>query len=186
MADVLIHFGSNVVQGWNSLTSFLDGASITNLDDKNGNQTGISMALQGRFNGMNNTGASSTNTDMNMPSGISSQNYFGNAFAEFSGILVVKNILHFTGLDKDKSYDFSFFGARGGVSDNRWTKFIVAGLESGADSINTSSNTDKLANVLKIFPRADGTLDVTVTAATNNGNGTGFYHISAMRIRLSD
>lgn len=184
---VQISFGSTdgVPATWNPLPSPAAGASINDLLDKEGAKTGISITIIERFNGTNTDGSKTTNTDLNMPASVSGSSYYGNSFGEFGGAKVEQSVLLIAGLNKDISYDFCFFGSRS-ASDNRDTKFIVEGRNDGTSSVNTASNSDKVACVTDIYPDADGLIRITVTAGDNNNNATGFYYLGAMRISGSN
>ena len=172
--------------GWNGLVlaQRIDG-SIPDLKDKNGNATGVSLKVMERFNGSNSNGAATTNTDLNMPSGVSTNSFFGNTKAVHDGQLVVKSVIKFSGLDKNKSYSFCFFGSRTGVSDNRETSYTCKGSNEVTVLLNTANNTNKIACAEAVKPNDQGEVELTVTSGPANNNVTGFYYLNAMRI-MSD
>lgn len=186
IGDVFVNFGLNAAPGWNTFPSSQTGAILSNLIDLNGAETGITLTIIDGFNAVNTAGPLTTTTELNMPPDVSKDSYFGNAFAVYEGKQVRESVVKFTGLDKDKEYDFVFFGSRNAVTDNRETKFTVQGLTTKADSINTSANTSKLANVKGIKPKNDGTLTLLVGPGGNNNNSSGFFYISAMRFSLAN
>ncbi len=169
--------------GWNSLVlaQRVDG-SIPDLKDKNGNATGISLNVIERFNGSNSNGAASTTTALNMPSGVSTNSFFGNSRAVHDGILVPKSVVKFSGLNKDKTYEFCFFGSRTGVSDNRETQYTCKGSNEVSVLINTANNSTNMACAQAVKPNSGGEIELTVTVGPNNNNTTGFYYINALRI----
>jgi len=114
-----------------------------------------------------------------MPELVSRKSFFGNSKGLFNNIIVAKSVFVLSGLDKALTYNLSFFGARGGVSDNRETKYTVVGTNEGEASLNTSSNTSNTVSVSSIKPDANGKITVTVTSGANNNNGSGFYYITA-------
>ncbi|WP_228384103.1 DUF4886 domain-containing protein [Sphingobacteruim zhuxiongii] len=179
---VLIDFGNNAAsERWNQLSNFLAGTSAS-LKDSLGSYTGIKASITERFNGINADGPTSTSTPLNMPSNVSKYAYFGNSKGDFAGMKIVQSKVELSGLDKDQSYSLSFFGARGGVSDNRETKYICTGSNEVAVTLNTSSNSTNIAVAKAVKPDVNGKITITITAGENNNNGTGFFYISALRL----
>jgi len=179
---VLIDFGNNAASDrWNQLSSFLAGTSAS-LKDSLGSYTGIKATITERFNGVNADGPTATTTPLNMPANVSKYAYFGNTKGDFGGMRVVQSKVELTGLDKTLKYNLSFFGARGGVSDNRETKYICKGTNEVSVALNTSSNSSKIAIAKGVQPDANGKITITITAGENNNNGTGFFYVSALRL----
>lgn len=182
-APVLINFGDNAVQpGWNRISTVTAGTKV-NLKDSQGKEyIGLSLTITERFNSINGDGPAATNTSLNMPELVSRKSFFGNSKAAFNSIIVPRSVFVLSGLDKTLSYNICFFGARGGVTDNRETKYTVAGTNSGEANLNTSSNTANTVCVSSIKPDVNGKITVTVTSGPNNNNGSGFYYITAARL----
>ncbi|MFB5944526.1 DUF4886 domain-containing protein [Albibacterium profundi] len=169
--------------GWNGLTSPVEGTIIPYLRDQDGNLTEVSLEITERFNNVNFNGEQNTNTPLNMPSSVSGSSYFGNTKASFGGLLVLKSVMKISGLDPSKLYDFCFFGSRSS-NEGRETKYITKGQNEVASTLMVGSNSDKIACNEGIQPDADGNIFVTVTAGERNDNGTGFYYLNAMRISV--
>jgi len=180
LAPVLINFGDNAVQpSWNRVSTVTAGTKV-NLKDSQGKEyIGLSLTITERFNAINGDGPAVTNTPFNMPELVSRKSFFGNSKGLFNNIIVAKSVFVLSGLDKALTYNLSFFGARGGVSDNRETKYTVVGTNEGEANLNTSSNTSNTVSVSSIKPDANGKITVTVTSGANNNNGSGFYYITA-------
>lgn len=184
---VQISFGKqdNVPSSWNVLTQALGtivGSSLPNLNDREGNKTGVSMKLLERFNGLNENGPAQTETDLNMPAGVSQNSLFGNNGNEFGGMVIRQSVMKFDGLNPEFEYDFCFFASRMGVGDNRETKFILKGSNEVYATLNASGNSTQIACVNKVKPDAEGAITLNVTSGENNNNGNGFYYISALRM----
>ena len=181
-SDVLIDFAtSSNSAGWNGMTSFLEGATIPNLKYMDDSFTGIEATITSRFNGQNTNGEQTTSTDLNMPSEVSGNSFFGNSKQEWSAMLIEKGVITLSGFQSDDAYEFCFFGSRT-ATDNRETKYTVIGATTGSASINTASNTENLACISGIAPDANGEIMIEVTAGDNNDNSFGFYYLNAMRI----
>lgn len=180
--SVNLDFGNNDAStGWNQIKSFLNGSNY-NLKDSEDSYVGIKLSITSRFNGVNADGPNQTETDLNMPEKVSKYAYFGNAKADFGGMTITESVFVVSGLDKTLSYNLCFFGARGGVSDNRETKYTCEGNNTVSVALNTSNNTHKTACANGIKPNAKGEITVTVTAGENNNNSTGFYYLTAARL----
>ncbi|MFD2539016.1 DUF4886 domain-containing protein [Sphingobacterium chuzhouense] len=179
---VLLDFGNNAAsESWNQINSFLPSGRI-NLKDSLGSFVGLGLTVTERFNGVNGDGPRETNTPFDMPETVSRYSYFGNSKAEFGGMIIEKSVFVINGLDKNITYNICFFGARGGVSDNRETKYMCKGNNEVVVRLNTSSNTSNIVCAENISPDESGNITVTVTAGENNSNGNGFYYLTAARL----
>lgn len=181
-APVLINFGYNNASEWNTLGEYIKGASIPNLKDKNDAYTNISLTVTERFNSINKKGEKNTNTDFDMTADISQQSYYGNTGDAWRELNIKQSQITFSGLDKDATYHLCFFGSRSGVSDNRDTKYIVAGARTETVNLQAAKNTDKTICASKIQPDSKGNIIVTITAGDDNDNKNGFYYLNAMRL----
>ncbi|SOC78767.1 Ig-like domain (group 2) [Salinimicrobium sediminis] len=180
--DVYINFGnSSTTAGWNTLSSFLEDATVPNLTYANNEFTGIELAVESRFNGINTNGEKVTTTDFDMPEGVSGTSFFGNAKAEWAGMLIEKGVLKLTGFEGDQTYEFCFFGSRT-ATDNRETQYTVIGENTETASLDAASNTDEIACVTGIKANSNGEIIIEVTAGPNNTNNNGFFYLNAMRI----
>lgn len=184
---IYLDFGQDAgADGWNGITSSLSGFAITNLRDLNGEFTGVSFAIDERFNGVNTDGVSETNTDFEMPESVAKRSYFGNAGAEFNGVVIEQSVVRFYGLDPEKSYDLCYYGSRNNVSDNRETFYTAKGANEKTVFLNTSNNSSNITCTDGVTPNADGEITITIGAGPNNTNGTKFFYITSMRIQPSN
>lgn len=184
---IYLDFGQTTgADGWNGVTSPLDGFSITNLRDLNGEFTGVSFVIDERFNAVNTDGVAQTNTNFDMPESVARRSYFGNAGAEFGGMIVERSVVRFYGLDPEKSYDLCYYGSRNNVNDNRETFYTAKGANEKTAFLNTSNNSSNIACTDGVTPNADGEITVTIGAGPNNTNGTKFFYITSMRIKPSN
>lgn len=189
-SPIFVGFGyDNPIEGWNGflgLDNYQAGKSIPNLVDKAGKGTGVTLAITERFSGRNNGGEATTTTDMDVPSDVSRNSYYGNFRGVWEGREIKQSAFKLSGLNKDRMYNLCFFGSRAGVGDNRETAYIVKGATQTTAYLNTSNNKDKTACVNEMQPDAKGEITVTVTAGPNNNNGSGFYYLNAVRISMSE
>ena len=84
-------------------------------------------------------------------------------------------------LDPDTYYTFTFFGSRT-ATDNRETRYTVAGLGSGTALLNVSSNDTEVARVSLVRPDGSNEILIDVQAGPNNDNGNFFYYLGAVQI----
>jgi len=182
-APVQIDFGDLTAStNWNQVRTVTAGTRV-NLKDSQGKEYGgLALTITERFNAINADGPAVTNTPFNMPENVSRRSFFGNSKGLFNNIIVAQSAFVLSGLDKSLTYNICFFGARGGVTDNRETKFTATGTNTGVANLNTSSNTANTVCVNSISPDANGKITVTVTSGANNNNGSGFYYLTAARL----
>lgn len=184
MGDVFIDFNrASATAGWNGFTNdALVGYRLANLQDKEGNFTGIGVETLERFGGQNGVGPTATTTPFEIPGTVSSTSFFGNSKAVFQGLLIEKSVLKFDGLDKDKRYNFCFFSSRMSVTGNRETAFTLKGESEQTVFLDAVNNTSEIICAENVQPDANGELTLTITAGPNNTDATGFYHVNALRI----
>lgn len=179
---VYVAFGPGaVVPGWNRLASPLAGTTLANMKDTDGNATPVSLTVTERFNAHNTVGEATTSTDFNMPSAVSTVNFYGNT-KSFNGIVATQSQVTLTGLDKTKKYNLCYFGSRGSVTDNRETAYTATGKNTATVYLNVTKNTNKTVCTENIQPNDNGEITVTMTVGPNNNNSTGFFHITALRV----
>lgn len=185
---VFINFGKDTSSPkWNSVTGHMEGTSIPNLKDDEGNYTGISLTITERFNDINRNGPATTSTDFDMPAGVSSDSYYGNPKKLFNNATILQSVVKLVGLDKTKKYNFCFFASRidTKVNENRQTKYIVKGQNEDMVLLNAMNNTSNTVCANNIQPNANGEITITVTAGEQNNNANGFYYITALRLSPS-
>lgn len=171
--------------GWNGLTSFMEGTSVA-LKNNTNNYTGVSAVIIERFNGANTSGESTTTTELDMPSAVSSSAFYGNAKGVFGGLLITKGTIKITGLNKNKTYSLCYYGSRNSSTDNRETKFITTGANEVVVNQNSANNKTTVSWAENVYPNDNGEITITVTAGSNNTNSFGFFYINALRIKQNN
>ncbi len=180
--NINLSFAGSAYEGWNVLSGFNVNDGINNLRDEEGNLTAVSAKITERFGGINYVGAETTTTPLNMPREISKDNFFGNT-GNFGGVFPKATVV-ISSLAPDVEYDFIVFASRMNVTDNRETYYKFSGIESGDTTLylNPANNTSQTVEALRIKPNNNGEIILEVGPGPNNNNGTGFYHITALRI----
>lgn len=171
---VYLDFGR--VQSGYPFNNMIDAASgrKTNLIDKEGKDTGITIEISSRFESDNDLGEENTTTGL--PTEVTKDAFWSSGTNYPSGSFTVSR------LNKSQKYDFSFYGSRKDASDNRETAYAVKGKNEGVAYLNASSNKSQIATVSGIEPDSDGKIEITVSAGPNNNNGAKYYYINAMGI----
>lgn len=158
---------------------------IFNALDSLGNGTGISVEVTDQFwPGSNQSGTTTPAGDAAMfDPQATRDNLFGNTVA-FGGFTEPTAQLTLSNLNTSGaiSYNFTFFGSRMGVTDNRETAYAVTGATSATAYLNTSGNTSNVAIAAGVVPTAGGQITINIGPGPNNNNSSGFYYLGAMRI----
>ena len=157
---------------------------ILNATDSTGAGTGIGLATSG----FNELGPNLDGTTT--PSGAAAifdaqatrDNLYGHTTNWTAPSPRPLGVLQFTGLNPSIAYDFTFFGSRMNVTDNRETKYTVNGSNSNFGLLNATNNTSNVAIIAGIVPTLAGTISVNVEKGPANNNGNGFTYLGALRL----
>src|SRR5688500_4168485 len=104
---------------WNNVPASIGGiddASLPNLVTTNNTPTDISFQMVSRFNGANENGTTTSNSEY--PVSATRDSLFGNTEL-FSNLENITPIFKLTGLAQGTTYNLTFYASRTGVSDNR-------------------------------------------------------------------
>lgn len=150
------------------------GDKLTNLTDEKGNGTGFAINVTDMFNGENQSGVA--NNTLGFPVSVSLDAFWSNGNQKPKSSFTVYN------LNPAFNYTFVFYGARGGASDNRETKYVVTGTNQKSSAHNTSNNASNVSIVSGILPNFDGSVIISLYPGENNNNADKYYYINAMII----
>lgn len=164
--------------GWNNLSMQRTG-SIESLVNIHGIPTGIKVAVSDAFNGINTAGLAA-DASLEIPSTASGDSFFGNLL-EFSGSTEPSGGITFSNLDVDVPYSFTIFASRS-ATDNRETKYVATGANTGEALLNVASNTSDIAVINEIMPAPDGSISLIASPGENNNNSYGFFYMGAVNI----
>ena len=87
-----------------------------------------------------------------------------------------------SGLNPATAYNFTFFSARNGVTDNRETMFTALGANSLSGVAVTSNNNTEVLRLDGVFPDTNGDIFVGVEAGPGNDNSNEFFYINLMQV----
>lgn len=85
-------------------------------------------------------------------------------------------------LDPNSTYDFTFFGSRTGVNDDREAIYTVTGANTLSGTLNASNNNAEVLTLAGITPDANNEITIGVGVGPNNNNSNGFYYINVMQV----
>jgi len=149
------------------------GDMLTNMIDKEGNNSKFALEITKGFSGENVAGVAD-NTLGWAPAAT------GDSF--WSDSSKPESEFKLSNLNKNEIYSFVFYGARKDATDNRETQYHVKGKNDGIDYCNASSNRNDYAIVNNIMPNEDGTITITISAGSNNNNSAKYFYINTMFI----
>lgn len=138
-------------------------------DDKGVNTTlglKINTSWQSVLNGANELGVNTGNNSGVYPDLVMSSAYWSST---------VQQTFNITGLDVNTKYNFTFFGSRANVSDDRTSVYTIKGTSV---SLNAAANSSNTVTIFNVTPDAGGVLTVTL----KNGAASSFSYLNAMVI----
>ncbi len=166
---------------WNNVTASVGGSAAGTLATvvaTDGTATGVQLRMVSRFNGANENGTAAT---AQFPATASRDSLFGNT-ETFSGLANVTPVFRLTGLPATTAYRLTFYASRLGVSDNRETRYTVAGATELTADLNVAGNVDGTASIPEIRPDNDGSLTISLTPGPGNNNANHFTYLGVLQV----
>ena len=169
-----IHFdgttGTTAASPWNNTAAQpAQNVAFTGLLDQNGANSGLTLTITTPWqsisygDGTNVLGQTTGNNSGVYPDLVLNSGYFTDGTAQNVKV---------SGLDTSTKYNFTFFGTRGGVSDDRTTIYTVTGTYVNQSvSLQCASNTANTVAVNNVRPNADGTVILTLAKGANAAFG---------------
>lgn len=144
--------------------------NFANLLDETGANSGIGLRItspwQNLGNATNTLGVNTGNNSGVYPDNVIRSCYFTNAAVQ---------TIQIYGLNPAYKYNFTFFGSRGAVTDDRTTVYTINGTSV---TLNAASNSQNTVNINGQQPAGDGTLVLTIA----KGTASSFGYLNAMVI----
>lgn len=190
---ILVDFGSSATptttgpspddpaNAWNNVTDAIGtavGAQLRNLVTTENVATSVSLVILTRFGGANTNG---TLASPLFPADATRDSLFGNT-ETFNGLANVFPSFKLTGLDPMRTYDFTFYASRLGVTDNRETGYTVTGFNSGFIALNAAANVDKSVTLTDMVPTAAGEITISLAPTAANNNANHFTYLGVLKI----
>lgn len=152
---------------WYNLNQLPMEGNTFNLEDSNGNNTGVILTDGGGFGGINENGMVTGNNSGVYPDAVLNQSYYTQGTD--SGRLSLQ------GLNINMSYNLTFFASRQGTGD-RTTLYFANGQGASLQATNNTLNTVTVPNVM---PDENGEINIQVTA----GGQSVYGYIGALVIQ---
>ena len=169
-------YGEGAPTTWNS-ASFATTDTDMELRDTVGRMTGISLDVTDSILGNDTLGSAS-------PTGDAAEFALAGRSVVYGRDSTPTNTVVFSGMKPGRSYEFTFYNSRMGVTDNRDTTFTLIGSSQVSGNLNASDN-DSEVEVLTVRPATDGSVVLNITKGPDNDNSEGLFYLSAMKIRSS-
>ena len=171
------------VSSWNNVTETV-GASATGhlrgLVNTENEPTGMVLRMISPFNagGPNRSGTLESTV---FPANATRDSLYGNT-ETWSGFSDVAPSFKLIGLNRERVYDFTFYGSRLGVGDIREADYTVTGEDSATVAYDPANNIDGTAVVAGIVPDALGEITISLAPTARNNNSYHFIYLGAMRV----
>lgn len=150
--------------------------NFANLKDENGVNTGIGLLITSPWQNLGNaTNTYGVNTGNN--SGVYPDNVMRSAYFT-DGSVQSMNIY---GLNPVYKYNFTFFGSRSGVSDDRTTVYTIGGNSVQLNASSNSQNTVSINNV-----QSDGSGVVSLTLQKTPAAAYGYLNAMVIQALYDD
>ena len=169
---------------WNNVTSIgiYNGGLLTNLLSSSKLPSyaprTMSLGIISRFNGMNQNG---TLLSPHFPANATRDSLYGNTEL-FSGESNIYPAFKLAGLDREMTYNLTFFASRDNVNDNREAGYTVTGANTGYALLNAANNVSGIATVPQIRPDGAGEIRIDIAPTTNNNNANHFTYLGVLKV----
>lgn len=166
---------------WNNITEAVGTSAsgqLTNLVTTGGTPTDIHLAMLARFNGVNENG---TLASAAFPATATRDSLFGNTEL-FNNLSNVFPSFKLANLNPGRTYSFTFYASRTGVSDNRETRYTVAGQTTAQVALDAANNVDSTVTVPGMVPDTNGDITISLAPSANNNNAFHFTYLNALRM----
>jgi len=160
------------VRYWNNMTQYANGSQLLNLVMTDNTPTSINLVGTSGFSQGLNTG---TRASSLYPANATYDNFFLQGAAPTASFVL-------NGLDVNGTYDFTFYGSRINVSNNRETRYTASGLNTGFADLQVANNVDNTVSVLGIVPNATGEITISIERTVNNNSGFGYLTLMEMTV----
>lgn len=172
------------VEHWNNVTASVgaaEGAEVLPLVDTDGQETALVLQILSRFNGSNESGATSAGP---YPATATRDSLFGNTEA-FGSLENLTPSFKLYGFDPGATCALTFYGSRLGASDNRETRFTVTGAASAFVDLNAANNVTNTVRLAGVVADASGEVRVDLAAGPNNNNANHFTYLGVLQVDLA-
>lgn len=166
---------------WNNVTASIGGSAtgrLSNLVNRMGMTTEVSLAMVRRFNGANENGTMAIEL---FPAEATRDSLFGNTEL-FGGLSEVYPAFTLSGLAPGRNYSLTFYASRLGVSDNRETAYTVRGETAATVYLDPADNLAETVTVTPIRPDSLGEVAIDLAPGPNNDNANHFTYLGVLQV----
>ena len=168
---------------WNNVTETIGGSATGQLrgvvNTKNV-QASVGLQIISPFNasGPNRNGTLESTV---FPQNATRDSLYGNT-KDWNGFADVAPSFKLTRLDRERTYNFTFYASRLGVGDVREASYTVTGASSASVAYDSANNIDEVATVAGIAPDSLGEITISLAPTDRNNNSYHFIYLGAMRV----
>jgi hypothetical protein len=168
---------------WNNVTEAIGGSATGNLRgvvNTRNKSTAVGLRMIRPFNG-SGPNRNGTLESTLFPANATRDSLYGNTEL-WSGFADVLPSFKLTGLNRERTYTFTFYGSRLGVSDVRETDYTVIGENSASIAYDAGNNVNAAASVYGIVPDASGEITISLAPSARNNNSYHFTYLGVMKV----
>jgi hypothetical protein len=172
-------------ESWNNVNASVgasEGSEVPNLVDTAGRETAIVYQTVSRFNGANESGATSSGP---YPGTATRDSLFGNTEL-FSSLENLTPAFKLYGFAPGEVCALTFYASRLGVSDNRETRFTVTGGGTAFVDLDASNNVTNRVRLAGAAADAAGEILVEMSPGPNNNNANHFTYLGVLGVERAD
>ncbi len=176
---------TGVTQFWNNVTAAeggSEGAEVFFMVDVDGVETQITLLMQSRFNGANESGAASSGP---YPATATRDSLYGNTEV-FGGLENVTPAFILYGFTPGATLSLTFYASRLGVSDNRETRYTARGGATVFADLDASNNVTNTVRLAGITADPAGEIVIELAPGPNNDNANHFTYLGVLQIETAD
>ena len=166
---------------WNNVTETIGSSpagQLTNLITTLNAPTDVGFVMVNRFNSANENGTTSSST---LAGNATRDSLYGNT-ETFNALSDVFPSFKLTNLNAERTYSFTFYASRTGVSDNRETRYTVSGQNTGSAVLDAANNVNATVLVGGIKPDGSGAITISLAPTANNNSANHFTYLGALRM----
>jgi len=168
---------------WNNVTEVIGGSAtgqIRGLVNTQNTPTPVGLRIISPFNasGPNRNG---TLESAVFPANATRDSLYGNT-RSWNDFADVSPSFKLTRLDRERTYNFTFYASRLGVGDVREASYTVTGANSASVAYDAANNIDEVATVAGIAPDSFGEITISLAPTDRNDNSYRFIYLGAMRV----
>lgn len=172
------------VNYWNNITEAVgcvEAGQLPNLVTVENIATNVGFEIVLPFNagGPNRSGTTESTL---FPPSATRDSLYGHIEA-WGGQTNVTPSFKLTGLDTERTYNFTFYASRLAASDVRETGFTVVGENSAYTTLDAANNVDNVATVGGVIPDAEGQITISMAPTESNTSGYHFIYLGAMKMQ---